>query len=335
MSKKSPRLPRYHTFEQWKFFIEEWKESGLSVTQYCKKRDLTHSAFSKWFKKVTGSSVYSSSYQSSKLMSLPPLLEINESGLESESEVKKSKDRVAVEKWKELIIDWQQSGLNLSSYCNQNNLSHTSLRDWLYKFYPSLKTKKKSSSIRKKKPRPPHYRTREEWKKIIEDWQQSGLSKAAYCQKYNIGATAFMNWAQRFMGLDLYQQMIQKTQPPIFTLEEWKKIFKEWKQSGLGKEKFCIKKGISITSFCRWEEKLKSLKIPNLPQDKLLIQTSNSKSSLQNLFIPITLKPEPAPVTSSEESSKVEVTLSGGHKLLIQGTFDWDNVMTLLTPLLT
>ena len=44
---------RYYTFEQWKGFVEEWQNSGLSKNEYCRQKDLAPRTFSSWSKKLS------------------------------------------------------------------------------------------------------------------------------------------------------------------------------------------------------------------------------------------------------------------------------------------
>ena len=40
----------------------------------------------------------------------------------------------------------------------------------------------------------------------------------------------------------------------------WKRIMGEWKTSGLGQAAFCRKKGISLSTFCRWKRSLEHVR---------------------------------------------------------------------------
>lgn len=131
--------------------------------------------------------------------------------------------------------------------------------------------------------------------------------------------------------------------PRVYTFDEWKSIIQGWKGSGLSIYQYCKKHEITDSAFRRWLNKVNNSHSPSpktapssfIDQKELSSSQSVGKSSLQDLFIPVTLKPDSVVAPSSKDSSKVELTLSQGHKLLIQGPFDWDNVISLLTPLLT
>lgn len=40
------------------------------------------------------------------------------------------------------------------------------------------------------------------WFERIQDWQQSGLSKAAYCRQFELNSTSFYKWFAKFQRTD-------------------------------------------------------------------------------------------------------------------------------------
>lgn len=49
--KKRPK--RIFSLEDKQKFYTQWKKSGLTITKFCKEKDLVHSAFSNWIKKFS------------------------------------------------------------------------------------------------------------------------------------------------------------------------------------------------------------------------------------------------------------------------------------------
>ena len=40
------------------------------------------------------------------------------------------------------------------------------------------------------------------WFERTQDWQQSGLSKAAYCRQFELNSTSFYKWFAKFQRID-------------------------------------------------------------------------------------------------------------------------------------
>jgi hypothetical protein len=82
--------------------------------------------------------------------------------------------RYSIEEWKEIIRDWEKSGLSKHAYCQSKGLS-------IRMFY--LREKQLNSHIVRKTS---HMQAVERWEAIIADWKRSGLTKFAYCNKHRI-----------------------------------------------------------------------------------------------------------------------------------------------------
>ena len=113
--------------------------------------------------------------------------------------------------------------------------------------------------------------------------------------------------------------MITKLPRPrrFYTPEQWKEFIDKWQKSGL----------------YRWKQMFKLVKPHSQLSEYPQKQKSSPASSFKEHFIPVMLKPSPL-TNSSNVNPKIEVTLSQGHHLSIQGPFYWRNLIALLTSIL-
>lgn len=66
--------------------------------------------------------------------------------------------------------------------------------------------------------------------------------------------------------------------------QHWLNIFRQWRDSGLSKSRFCTKHHITLSNFYRWQKILK---------DDLQACTANNPSTT-SAFVPLTADPAPA-----------------------------------------
>jgi transposase-like protein len=323
--KKPPRPPRFYTPEQWKEFIDKWQKSGLSQSKFCRQHELTHSAFFRWRNKITGLKSGLSLPKTSPTASFDSLSRVTEkSELVHKKKYRKPCYHTATQ-WKEFIDDWKQSGLSQGNYCRQKNLTESSFIDWRKKFEnPELA---KLASLQE--------RTRytfEQWKEFIDDWKQSGLSKDAYCLQKNLALTTFFNWSKKLEDPEL-AKIAGLQERPHYDPNQWKEFVEEWEQSGLSIASYCAKNGLNLASFYKWRQKFKSVGLPLQEEEHPQKQKPSPSSPFEEHFIPVMLKPHSLP-NASNVNPRIEVTLSQGHHLSIQGPFDWGNLIALLTSIL-
>lgn len=193
--------------------------------------------------------------------------------------------------------------------------------------------------------------TRDQWKEFINEWEQSGLSKIEFCNLKNLTPSSFYKWFSKFKNdefledeFGIQEQGVKSSKtlkssskkrkksraPRYYTPEQWKKFIEEWKQSGLGQKSFCKQKGLTPSAFFRWRQTLGSS--GNIIKQKAETQQSKSPiSSIQDRFIPVTMTPSSF---ASSSPPKMEIVLSNGHRLYLQGAFDWQALSIWLNPLL-
>ncbi len=95
----------------------------------------------------------------------------------------------------------------------------------------------------------------EEWEKIIEDYEKSGLSGFAYSKKKRIPVSTFYGWRNKLRPSSCKHSKQTKI--------KWIQIMEDWKKSGLVSYIYCKEKKISFVGFYKWHSKL----FPSLPRD--------------------------------------------------------------------
>jgi transposase-like protein len=325
MIRKPPRSPRFYTPEQWKEFIDKWQKSGLSQSKFCRQHELTHSAFFRWRNKITGLKSGLSIPKTSQTASFDSLSRVTE---KSELVHKKKRRKACyytAAQWKEFIHDWKQSGFSQRNYCRQKGLTYSAFVNWSKKLEdPEVA---KLANIKKRT----QY-TFEQWKEFIDDWKKSGLSQGAYCLQKNLAPTTFFSWSKK-----LENQELAKTESlqgcTHYDPNQWKGFVEEWKKSDLSIARYCAKNGLNPGSFYKWKQKFKSAKLSLQVEEHPEKQKPSPSFSFEENFIPVMLKP-PSLTNASNVNPRIEVTLSQGHHLSIQGPFDWGNLIALLTSIL-
>ncbi len=117
---------------------------------------------------------------------------------------------------------------------------------------------------------------------------------------------------------------------PGYTQDQSKAFIDEWEQSGIALNLFCKQKGLTYSVFYRWKQTLESsdkIKQPNT----LMQQAAPEIPSIQDRFIPVTM---PSSSFPSSSPPKMEIVLLNGHRLYLQGAFDWQALSNWLNPLL-
>ncbi len=117
-----------------------------------------------------------------------------------------------------------------------------------------------------------------------------------------------------------------------YTLKQWKKIIKNWEKSGLSRHAYCVQKNLIESTFCNWQKKI----APSSSQASLGFMKKsegNLKFSLQDLFV-APMEDSGISINSSSSNQKMEVIFAQGHRLSLEGPFNWEDLRAWLTPLL-
>lgn len=253
------------------------------------------------------------------------------------------------EQKKEFIDKWKNSSLSKSVFCQQHELTQSAFHRWLTKTtypktlipfhknsqatsYSSSQISEKPCCAKKNKYRMLRYYTFEQWKGFVEEWQNSGLSKNEYCRQKDLAPRTFSSWSKKLSDPEL-AKIASMQYRPFYTPNQWKEMVEERKKSGLSLVAYCMKKGVTTSSLNRWEQTFKYAESFKEVSECSQKSKETLISSFEKNFIPVTLKPSSL-VNTSNAHQKVEVILSQGHHLSIQGPFEWEGLISLLTSLL-
>ena len=307
MTTQIQKPARYYPVEQWEKIIEDWERSDLSKAAYCKKNNLPEATFRNWYLKISNPEVL-------KRVKLQ----------KKTSQGKALPKSYTPEQWKIIIEDWIKSGLSRDAYCRENSIAETTFYSW----------RQKLSNPNFVNSKPITFRPLREWQKIIEDWEQSGISKTEYARENNVSGASLRDWSLRLKDPEfIKKRQARECLQSRYTPEQQMEFIRDWEKSGLSKAAYCLKTGVPEYGLSVWARKLE---IPELaPQFAPYTETQKapSISSFEEHFIPVTINPPPL-FNSSNTTPRIDVTLSQGHRLSIQGPFNWEGLVPLLTSIL-
>lgn len=118
-------------------------------------------------------------------------------------------------KWQKFIDEWISSNLPGTDYCEQKKLSYSSFRRW----------KKHAISINPLYFAQAQKYTSDQWREIIADWKQSGISANAYCIRKKLCQTTFYGWRKK-LERSLASQ--ESTDPPKESSSEFKNLLQDF-----------------------------------------------------------------------------------------------------------
>jgi hypothetical protein len=108
----------------------------------------------------------------------------------------------------------------------------------------------------------------------------------------------------------------------ILISTKWQRICKDWEKSGLSGFAYCQRRGVDSTAFYKWRRRLNY----SAPQSDLnLIKQEHSKSALENYFVSIPFG-SAILMGSPPPSTKIDIRLSQGHRLCIEGQVKWEGL---------
>jgi hypothetical protein len=94
--------------------------------------------------------------------------------------------------------------------------------------------------------------------------------------------------------------------------EYWAEHIQEWKRSNLKQQAYCLKAGISYSSFVYWKGAL----------------TTRDSQNTQKAFVPV--KVTNTESNSTELSSEIKIKLATGHVVCIPLTMDLERISRLI-----
>ena len=112
--------------------------------------------------------------------------------------------------------------------------------------------------------------------------------------------------------------MAKNGRPPASLDEwlDWKQRLESQKASGLSVAVYCLQEGVSLSSFFRWQRRLKSGVPASLIEDEADRQRAESEEVDETTFLPISLKASPVEI-ELPNGGVVRLPLGVGQAALI------------------
>jgi hypothetical protein len=99
--------------------------------------------------------------------------------------------------WRNILNDWDSSGLNGAEYCRNKGITYSQFRDW------RIEIRKRNAEIERiERESSDKMAVEQNWRQIIAECRNSGLSGAEYCRRKDIIYWHFADWKQRLVALD-------------------------------------------------------------------------------------------------------------------------------------
>lgn len=100
--------------------------------------------------------------------------------------------------WRNVLKDWDASGLNGAEYCRKKGIVYSQFRDW------RIEIRKRNVELEEAEQQEPSEKAlvEENWRKILAEWRSSGLTAAEYCRRKQIIYWHFAQWRQNIGKLD-------------------------------------------------------------------------------------------------------------------------------------
>jgi hypothetical protein len=151
-------------------------------------------------------------------------------------------------KWESILTDWEKSGLGTHTYCKAKNIEPATFYRWKNRIRPF------SGKAR-------WIRALQQWEPLIDEWEKSGLSEAAFCKEKKLNNPQFYGWIKRLRP-SLYTTNAEKF------VKKWEPIIEDWKKSGLNKYVYCRERGIKWQVFCKWEKRINPSHKPHSEENR-------------------------------------------------------------------
>jgi len=118
---------------------------------------------------------------------------------------KRRPGKSAEEQWRDIFASWLASGLSDADFCKRENYSIDAFRYWRRRLdepergslaRPNKRTKFQVRSDASKQRWIRDDKKEAFWRRHIETWKRSGLSKRAYCKSKNLSESSFNAWCR-------------------------------------------------------------------------------------------------------------------------------------------
>lgn len=136
----------FYTQEEWEQIMEDWSQSGLTVSAYCRNKRIPRGSFHNWKGRLDPSSHRSIQDIRNKWKEL--VEEWHKSGLTKHAYCKEKEifsaylsrwerklnfapaSKAPIEKWRTIIEDWKKSGLKKYVYCRKQKIDSAAFCRW-------------------------------------------------------------------------------------------------------------------------------------------------------------------------------------------------------------
>lgn len=115
--------------------------------------------------------------------------------------------------WRNVLKDWNASGLNGAEYCRDKGITYNQFRDW------RIEIRKRNLELEETEKQEPTDRALVEanWRKILAEWRSSGLTAAEYCRRRQI---IYWQFAQRRQKIEKLDAKLERAAQNSLKLQE-------------------------------------------------------------------------------------------------------------------
>jgi transposase-like protein len=160
----------------------------------------------------------------------------------------------------------------------------------------------------------------EEWRTILERFQQSGLSYRDFCGREGISKNTLQFWRKELRMRAEAQGLVSniskgENRPSKLTekASHWQALIDECRQYRGSINQFCQEKGVSSGNFYSWQQKLKRMGLTK--------GVSRSQPVAENCLVPVTLVDPPrCQSQGTGDDERIEVRLRDGKVLFLPRT---------------
>lgn len=213
--------------KRWQEICEDWAQSGMSVSQYCREKNIPRVQFMSWREKINFPFLKRPKGISHNWEKIIKDWEKSGLNIKTYCEMKNISSRSlckrrykighssymnlqeTTHKWREIIRDWEASGLGPSAYAMKNALNLSSLRRWDKKLNPhKIQQTSQEKALQK-------------WTKIMKEWESSGLTGFTYCRRNGIEVSCFYKWQKKLNFLSPPPLHLDFKDRPEVSLEDY------------------------------------------------------------------------------------------------------------------
>ena len=261
-SKRLDTSGKGHTFAEreafWYNRVMEYRNSGVSIKQWCKENGFVYSTFRTWVARFR-----------------------NKDGITSDAQ------RYNREYWKKKILEYKESGKSLVEWCREQGVSYRTYHYWVNRlskdygkvpgtrsnYWYNLIQEYKNSDKTVKEWCDEHgvnintfnfwlcklnmgcdnaatIKNRRLWQERIAECENSGMTAIDWCKLNDISINSYNYWVRKF-GFNVGHH--------LGDAQVWLDRIKRCKESGISVVKWCEENSVSYGAYYYWMRRLKEL----------------------------------------------------------------------------